>query len=463
MNSSDNDRSSVQPEKDSQEITADAQKAVSDAEPDVVAPVEKADRTPTRRMKAEADSPVDYITRSSTTRRHLRRGEEISLHRGKTKTATPEEIEEAEDGFVFRSLKESDKRRRKEKRRLPRWLKIVIIVVSILLVIAAALVGTYCILREVGRRSMHNYDNIDIVPPTSQASDDEPISVINKGRIIVYEGDSYVFNENVVCIGVIGVDEDVTNEYVQSMGDAINLVALDTSTGKLSVIAVSRDTMTDVSLYSAEGRYIDTEIMQLAYAYSFGNHDISGGENTTSSLSKLFFGLPVNHYFAINLDALGDLTDAIGGVTLTSSFEFYSQVYQEEIYEGETVTLYGEDARRYVQSRNTEILDSNSSRMQRQQEFIRAFLSQVIPAVKKDLSLVTSLYHVIDSNSDSNFDLPKIVYLASELVSKFRSMSDIDFYSIKGEIVSGDQHAEFYPDDKNIMETMLAVFYQRVS
>lgn len=346
-----------------------------------------------------------------------------------------------------------------KRRRIPLWLKIVIIVVCVLLAIAIALVGTFFILREIGRRSMHNYDNIDIVTPTSQATDDEPISVIDRGRSIVYEGKKYKFNEDIVCVAFIGVDNDLKNETAQAMSDSINIIAFDTESGKLSIISVSRDTMTDVNLYSAEGKYIDTEKTQLAYAYSFGNDRISGGENTAAALSKLFFGLPVNHYFAINMDALVDLNDAIGGVTLTLSTDFHSYLFENDFYKGSSFTLYGDDARRYVQMRDFESLEGNSGRMQRQQEYIRAFLSQVIPAVKKDLSLVTDLYNIIKSNSDSNFDLPKIVYLASELSDKLASLSDIHYYTLKGELTRGGQFAEFYADDTNILETMISVFY----
>ena len=433
-------------------------------DPEYVMPVEQEDRVYPEKLKDDAaEEAIECVVPDQKANRHGHN----SYHKGKTKSLTSEEVEAAEKGFIFRSLKESDKRRRRHRRhhhrkgwhRLPKWLRIVIIVLCVLLAIAIALVATFFILREIGRSSMHNYDNIDIVPPTTQATDDEPISISDSGRKIVYNGTTYTFNENVVCFAVIGVDKDVDNDVVQSMGDAIMLVAFDTESGQLSLIGVSRDTMTSIDLYSSEGRYIDTETMQITYAYSLGTKDVSGGKNTASSLSKLFFGLPVNHYFAINLDALVDLNNAIGGVTLTSSIEFYSQIYHRYVEPGETVTLYDYDVQRYVRSRDIEELDSNSTRMQHQQEYVRAFLSQVIPAVKKDLTLVTDLYNIVSSNSDSNIDLPKIVYLASELASKMDSVSEISYRTISGETVAGEKHAEFYADDANILETMLDVFY----
>lgn len=454
-----------------------------DAQTELVPPIGSEDRVSPRRMESADDpeSTEGYYFPDP----EVLHSDRSTVHSGSTKMLTDEEIEKEESDFVFRSLGKPHKYRHlsaevkrnlfpsgkkprksaKEKHRgkkMPLWLRIVIITLCVLLGLAAALGATYLILREIGRNKMHDYDNIDIVSPTTEESGDEMIEVIDSGRTVMYNGKKYLFNEDVVCICVVGVDHDISNDYVQSMGDAVNLIAFDTDTGKLTVIGVSRDTMTDVGIYSPAGKYVDTSLMQITYAYSYGNDSIPGGANTALALSRLFYGLPVNHYFALNMNALKDLTDAIGGVTLTLSTDFESAVYRRKLWAGETVTLYGRDAEVYVRTRNLYQLDSNVDRMKRQQEFIRAFLSQVIPAVKKDLSLVTELYGIIEVNSDSNLDLTKIVYLASQLVSKMDSVSDISYLSLSGEVVKGGEHAQFYADEESILEMMLKVFYTPV-
>ena len=486
----------------------------ADAEPEVVAPVEKENRVSPEKMKTadEPETAFDYVVPKQTFQQHLKNPQKSTTHTGKTKTATREELEEAEEGFVFRSLAESDKkkhrrhhhhhhhhhhsssegdagentsgsdassmssgetsgsgsgkrkkRRRHHHHRLPRWARIVIIVLCVLLAIIIALISTYFILKEIGRRSMHTIEeNINIVVPVKQETGEKvvDIEVIDKGRTIVHEGKSYRVNNDVVCVAFIGINVDYDEEgrTLQPMGDAINLIALDTETGKLSVIGVSRDTMAYVRLYSSEDRFIENneEKMQLSYAYSFDSETVSGGENTAASLSKLFYGLPVDHYFAINLDALITLNDAIGGVTLTSSMDFSTSI--RDISAGETVTLHGKEVEYYVRHREHTV-EGNNGRMKRQQEYIQAFLSQVIPAVKKDLSMVSELYNIIRANSSSNLDLPKIIYLASQLSDKLGSTSDIDYYILKGKAVEGEEHTEFIVDDNNVLETLLQVFY----
>ena len=168
--------------------------------------------------------------------------------------------------------------------------------------------------------------------------------------------------------------------------------------------------------------------------------------------------MPFNNYFAINLNALITLNDTIGGVTLTSSMTFTSPIDGRTINEGETVTLHGKEAERYVRSRDTEVLDSNNARMQRQQEYIRAFLQSIVPAAKKDISVISKLYDEIKVNSDSSLDIAKMTYIASTALTKLRNASDIEYVNLKGEITAGE-HAEMHVTNENAIRTMLDVFY----
>ena len=174
--------------------------------------------------------------------------------------------------------------------------------------------------------------------------------------------------------------------------------------------------------------------------------------------SRWHNGLPFNNYFAINLNALITLNDTIGGVTLTSSMTFTSPIDGRTINEGETVTLHGKEAERYVRSRDTEVLDSNNARMQRQQEYIRAFLQSIVPAAKKDISVISKLYDEIKVNSDSSLDIAKMTYIASTALTKLRNASDIEYVNLKGEITAGE-HAEMHVTNENAIRTMLDVFY----
>lgn len=405
----------------------------------------------------------DYVVPQESYKKH-RSHRHSSQHTGRTKTASKEELEAADEGYVFPTSGKHGRRHRHRHRRhwfkhQPRWKKVLIVVASIILALVIAFGGTFLILREIGRRSMHNYDDFAVTTPSSDESGNEIVKVDNSGRVITYNGVSYQLNEDLINIVFIGVDEGSDENADLKMADAIYTMAFDTKTGSVKVLSISRDTMADVDLYSEQGKFIDTERMQLAFSHAYRGENVTGGKNTTTSISRLFYGLPLENYFAINMDALITLNDTVGGVTLTSSMTFTSPVDGRTINEGESVTLHGKEADYYVRTRDISKLDSNNARMTRQQEYIRAFMSAVVPAVKKDPSVVTKLYGEITSNSETSLDLAKITYIASAAASKLRSASDIEYVSLKGEITKG-KYAEMNVTNEEALKTMLGVFYK---
>ncbi|MBQ3330527.1 MAG: LCP family protein [Ruminococcus sp.] len=406
----------------------------------------------------------EYVVPKESFKEHARRRHRSSTeHTGSTKKATEEEMKEAEEGFVFLS----PRRRRKHKhhghrhrkfRHMALWKRILIILAAVLLIVVILLGSTFLILHEIGRRGMHTYENAEVVTPAKDESGDDIIMVDQKGRVITYDGVTYELNEDLISVTFIGADEGTGENADLQMSDAIYILTADTNTGKVKILGISRDTMADVDLYSKEGSFIDTERRQIAFSYAYGNDTVTGGKNTTTSLGRLFYGLPFDNYFAINMKALITLNDTIGGVTLTSSMTFTSPIDGRTISEGETVTLHGKEADYYVRYRDTEKLDSNNDRMRRQQEYIRAFLNSIIPAAKKDISIISKLYDEIQVNSDTTLDLSKMTYIASTALTKLRSASDIEYVALPGVITEGE-YAELNPTNEDTMRTMLDVFY----
>lgn len=429
------------------------EKEFESAEPKAeAAPESKPESKPESTPAASQTEEFDYVIPQKRKRKKHRKKK-----RSSEKTSS---VNEAMEGYVFNEHAHKGKKHRRHKKRMPTWLKIILIILCVILGIALVLTATFFILRGIGRSAMHNYDGIDIVIPLQNENGENVADVEDKGRTIKYDGKTYKLNEDVMSIVFIGYNEnDPSSDGETFMGDAIDIITIDDKTGKTTVLGISRDTMLDVNVYSNEGHFIDTEKKQLAYAYSYSGDGVSGGENVETSLTRLFFGLPFKNYFAIDLAAMKDLNDAIGGVTLTSKMTFDSDYYGRTIEEGEEVTLHGSDVETYVRSRDKSRLDSNNERMDRQQQYIKAFLSSIVPAAKKDLSTVTSLYNVVSDNADSTLDLPKVTYLASTALSKMRSANEVEYLRLNGELKLVGKNAQMTLDDKDVLETMLKVFY----
>ena len=352
-----------------------------------------------------------------------------------------------------------------KKERKKKSLKTIAIVACSIAAVLMLVVSTFGLFTLIGGRSMHNYDDMNIEFPIDTIKNID--SVDNSGRTIVYKGSTYKFNEKVATVTFMGIDTKDFEHPEREVGeggqaDAIYIAVIDTSTNKLTILGVSRDTMVDVNVYNKDGKFVNTENMQICLSYAYGDGAHTSCENTLVSLERLFYGMQYDTYFSFDTRSLEALTDAVGGVTVTALTDFYSDRYNRTIKAGEEVKLYGNDATMYTRSRDIDELDSNNDRMARQNQFIKAFIKTTWDSVKSNPKSIINLYNTIADNSTTNLTTSKMVYLTTKAISGLDSYTDINYVNLKGEIKKGD-YAEFYPDEEALMETLLDLFYIKVN
>lgn len=353
-------------------------------------------------------------------------------------------------------------RHKKKWKHRPIWQKILIILgwifaAVLALILIASLV--IFILVRIGSIQLTDYSDINITAPTVSNMD---VSVNDSGRTVKYNGKEYVFNTNVTSILCMGVDKTefgLENDKVGTAGqcDALYLVAIDTSTGRTKIIGISRDIVTDIGIYSEDGEYLHTEKMQLCLAYAYGNGTTTSCLNTVTAVSRLFYQLPINSYFAINMASINTLNDAIGGVTVTLKDDLYVDSYGVRHYKGETVTLYGSDAERYLRSRDLYELESSYNRMQHQMNYLESYSRDAIAMTKNDISTPLNLYGIIADNSVTNLNPSKITAFATCIVS--HGISELEFAQVPGTVTSDGTYAQFVVDEKGLYEIILDTFY----
>ena len=333
----------------------------------------------------------------------------------------------------------------------------VLVILGILVLLLATAVGAYFYLNKKGEAQLKKNQSIaSITAPEEASSEDD-------GKMIVYNGAKYKYNEDNINILFMGVDRDMqdTGEKVigeNGQADVLIWAALDSKTGHLSLINISRDAMVDVNKYNVKDKYLGTDKMQLCLAYSYGDGKEKSCENTLQSVSRLMYGMPVNAYVAIDYSAIAPLNDAIGGVTV-NVLEDLTQS-DSALKAGETVTLHGEQAQTYVRSRNTEVLDSNNQRMERQKQYIDAFLQQAISQTKKNPTLPVTLYNDVSDYMVTNISASEVTHLATLMIQN--GVSGGDILTVPGEVTQGDVYAEFNPDDKELYKLILSVFYKEI-
>lgn len=322
---------------------------------------------------------------------------------------------------------------------------------------SAAAFGTYHVLRIKGERGMHQ--NISSVSTEMESGDD---------GLVWYNGKAYEYNDQVITILCMGIDQRTPEieekDYVSGesgQADSIFLVVLDPVSHQLKVIAVSRDTMTEVPAFDYKGNYLGESVNHLGLAYAYGNGKDTSCRYMVDAVSRLFYGIPVNGYAAFNMETISALNDAVGGVTVTVPEEEGLSAANKKLIPGATVTLTGDMAETFVRYRDTEVHGSNNMRMARQKQFLLSFFAQAVSAVKKDVSLPVTLYQEFSREMVTDIGLDNAVYLITEAADL--SFTENDLVILQGESREGSVYDEVYVDDQALYELILDTFYTEVS
>ena len=350
-----------------------------------------------------------------------------------------------------------------EKFRLSRKALAWIIVLSVLVVLIGGSTGAYFIMRNYGRRTLEKH----IVLEDVQMSAPEGAIVADGFETITWNGKTYAKKDsvlNVLCLGIdnnaeMPTEEDEVINGAAGQADTIFLAVLDTETGELTLLNISRDSMTDVDVYNADGEYVDTREMQLCLAYAYGDGGESSCLNTVKSVSRLMYGIPIDAYAVLDLPAIGILNDAVGGVEVTVLEDLSDK--DPALTEGARVLLQGNQAEIYVRSRNKATLASNNERMSRQKQYITSFFYKASAQIQEDWSAALTLYQAVQAYSQTSFRIPQIVYLAT-LVSKV-DFSEKDIITIPGSVTKGEEFAEYHVFDDDLFQIILDTYYQEIS
>lgn len=362
-------------------------------------------------------------------------------------------IDDDFNDYIFTKPHKSKKRKvkshsqsttRKKKKRLK---KVLLSIGCVFLGLILLVVGTYTYLFIKGSSELFE-SNYSITAP-------QGVETQNQGEFVVYNGKTYEYNKNITSILFMGVDKrELEETEVNGTGgqaDVIVLFAVDTKTGKISMINISRDTMTDVTVYSANGGYVGSQEQQLCLAYAYGDGKKTSCENTVNSVKGLFYNIPIKSYLALDLDGIAAVNDSIGGVDVTSPETI------GDFVNGQNYHLEGSLAESFVRSRNHESADANTLRMQRQQVYATQFMNKVISATKEKITTPVDLFNSSSPYTCTNLNPSKILYLAQSVVMS-NGMS-VEMNTVPGEAKMGETYAEYYVNESEFYELFLNVFY----
>lgn len=276
-------------------------------------------------------------------------------------------------------------------------------------------------------------------------------------KTITKDGVDYFPRQDITTILVMGIEQSgpvqiSQDPYGGSMVDMAAVVIVDEKTQKCEVLNINRDTMLNMPMLDENGREAGTFFGQLAYSHTYGHGGEDSCENTCKAISNLLYGISLDYYIAMNMDAVAILNDAVGGVKVHVDDDF--SAVAPSISEGE-VTLQGKEALTFVRSRSGVGDELNLSRIERQKEFINGFVEAF---QKKQGGSDTFLLKTYDAVSPYIVsDLP--VKTLSAMAGRYEGFTVEDTISLEGENVLGEKYYEFYPDEERLEDLILELFY----
>lgn len=338
---------------------------------------------------------------------------------------------------------------KKPKKKMKKWKKVLISIGCVLLGLIVCCVGFVAGLYIKGGSELFE-DNYVITAP-------EVADVQNSGEFIYYNGKTYEYNEDVTSILFMGIDKRVLEQNDingdSGQADVLVLLSVDTSTGKMTMTNVSRDTMADVAVYSSNGGYVGLEKQQICLSYAYGDGRESSCEYTVDAVKKLFYNVPIKTYLSLDLDGIAAVNDSVGGVDVISP-ETIGKFVKNSSYH-----LEGSLAESFVRARSHETADANSLRMQRQQTYVNAFLNKMIAKTKTDIGTPIDMFNEASPYICTNLNASRVSYLAGVALSNNIS---IETKTVPGKVQMGDRYAEFIVDEGKFFEMFLDIFYNEV-
>ena len=280
----------------------------------------------------------------------------------------------------------------------------------------------------------------------------------NSDDVFEYNGQKYELKDDVETILIMGLDKfgegvDYTSYNNDQQADFLMLFVVDNGSRTCAAIHLNRDTMAEITVLGVGGKKVGTVTQPLAFAHTYGSGGSDSCRNTTQAVSKLMYGLPIDHYVSLTMDAVQTLNDLVGGVTVTVLDDFSG--IDDTLKQGETVTLMGDSALTYVRSRYGVGDSGNVSRMNRQEQYLTEFYHQTVRHMENNENFSSDAILKIAEYMVSDCSVPYMQKLSDVMLEYEMS----DFYTIDGELKVGEEYMEFYPDESSVKDILVKLFY----
>ncbi len=300
---------------------------------------------------------------------------------------------------------------------------------------------------------------LDDLLPRLTGAEQTASEVQEQLKTVYFFDEAYLPKEDVTNLLIIGLDD--FGELMSSgsynntqQADFLLLLSFNHTDKTYSAFHINRDTMTEVEILGVTGASAGHKVQQIALAHTYGNGLDLSCKNTVKAVSKLLYGVKIDGYFAITMDAVSIINDSIGGVEVTVADDMTA--VDPRLISGHTVELDGDLALKYIRARMALSNSSNIARMKRQEQYLNAFVDKLSKSGATS-SLATKIYKDAADYTLTNCTVSELQTLF-DYTSKY---SKGGFYSPEGKAKAGDEFMEFYVDETKLQKLVADKFYDK--
>lgn len=277
---------------------------------------------------------------------------------------------------------------------------------------------------------------------------------------VMYKGERYYYNDNLVTLMLIGIDQSEAEgrENLGARSDTMVVCAIDIKENTLKMIVCPRDTKALVRHIDLEGNVYKEDYNKLNSSFPFGggNRDRNkGAENVVFNVKRVLscdgkYDIPLEKYGGINMDGVTPLNNAVGGVTVTLK-EAVTGVGEK----GETVKLNGDQAFTFCIQRKIKGMDGTDiSRGQRQMQFLMG-LAKAVKSM--EVTQIPSIYSSMTKYAFTNLTTDEMVAYAKILKNiNLDTMKQTQLAGKSGKVGNG---SGWILDEEALEQTVIDTFY----
>lgn len=275
-----------------------------------------------------------------------------------------------------------------------------------------------------------------------------------------YHDKTYHKNPNLIVIYFMGIDLDSpvseTNVSEGGQSDANFLIFIDIKEKTIKIASVNRNAMTSVDIYDTFNEYGYTIPAQLCLQHAYGNGMQESCERSCNALSRLLYHMPINGYYALQKGAVAALNDSIGGVQVTALEDVIFPYPETLIHKGDKILLKGNNAYYYLTFRYIENFGSNNGRLERERQYVNAFLHKFYTTTIRNPFQLIKCYQSLHNYSVSDLSAPELLYMFC-LAKQYTI--DTNIYNLPGKTVLEGTYESYYISEDDIISFILNYYY----